>query len=291
MRSFLFILALLIPISASAKLKIGVSLHPYFSFVSHIVGDKADIVPLIEGTNNPHGYQVQPKDIKKAQGLSAVIINGVGHDEFAVNILKASGKWGKIPTIYANEDVALIPIATGSKIVNSHTFVSIAASIQQIYTIANGLAKIDPANSQLYRANATAYARELRTLKSTYMTKLSAVKGNQFRCATIHGGYSYLLQEFGFQVDAVIEPAHGLTPSAADLKKIIETIKSKKVQVVFSEQDYPQAFVATIKKETGVAVVSLSHLSNGEFTRDSYINGMKFNLNQLLKAVKGEQCE
>ncbi len=287
-KSIVLVLAMLIPVAAAPKLKIGVSLHPYYSFVSHIVGDKATIVPLVESGNNPHGYQAQPKDIKNAQGLTAVVINGVGHDEFAVNILKASGQWNKIPKIYANENVALIPVSSGSKVVNSHTFVSISASIQQIYTIANGLGKIDPVNASFYRTNAANFARELRKLKSDYMTKLAAVKGNQFRCATIHGGYSYLLQEFGFQVDAVIEPAHGLTPSASDLRKTIDLIKKTKVQVVFSEQDYPSAFVNTIKSETGVTVVSLSHLSSGTFTRDSYINGMKFNLNQLLKAVKGE---
>ncbi len=270
------------------KKTIGVSLHPYYSFTTNVVGDIATVVPLIGSGNNPHGYTVQPKDIEKALTLDMAVINGVGHDEFAVNILKAAGLYGKIPTIYANEDVALIPISTGSEIVNSHTFVSISASIQQIYTIANGLAKIDPTNAMTYRRNASKFARELRQLKAEYLQKLSEVKGNEFRCATIHGGYSYLLQEFGFQVDAVIEPGHGLTPSAADLRKTIDEIKANDVQVVFSEQDFPSAFVETIKKETGVSVVSLSHLSSGEFTKDSYIDGMRYNLNQLLIAVQGE---
>lgn len=288
MKAIQILLFALFTLVSAKNMTIGVSLHPYFSFTANIVGDKATVIPLIEAGNNPHGYTVQPKDIERAMKLDVVVINGVGHDEFAVNILKAGGLWEKIPTIYANEDVALIPVSTGSEIVNSHTFVSISASIQQVYTIANGLAEIDKANAEYYRMNASKFARELRKLKAEYMKKLSEVKGNEFRCATIHGGYSYLLQEFGFQVDAVIEPAHGLTPSASDLRKTIDMVKESGVQVVFSEQDFPSAFVATIKKETGVSVVSLSHLSSGEFSKDSYLEGMRFNLNQLLKAVKGE---
>jgi zinc transport system substrate-binding protein len=285
---FLCILLSIFAVVQAEKKVIGVSLHPYFSFTTSIAGDLATVTPFIKSGNNPHGYLVQPKDIERAMGIDIAVINGVGHDEFAVNILKASGLYGKIPTIYANEDVALIPISTGSEIVNSHTFVSISASIQQVYTIANGLSEIDPTNAMTYRKNASAFARELRVLKAEYLQKLSEVKGNQFRCATIHGGYSYLLQEFGFQVDAVIEPGHGLTPSAADLRKTIDEINANDVQVVFSEQDFPSNFVETIKKETGVSVVSLSHLSSGEFTKDSYIEGMRYNLNQLLKAVQGE---
>ena len=277
--------------SAEKKLKIGVSLHPYYSFVSEIVGDKAEVIPMIQDGNNPHGYTPQPKDIENAMQFDVAVINGVGHDEFAINILKAAGKWNSIPIIFSNENVALIPICTGSKIINSHTFVSISASIQQIYTIANKLAEIDPKNAQFYRQNAATFARKLRKLKAEYLAKLSAVKDNDFRCATIHGGYSYLLQEFGFQVDAVIEPAHGLTPSAADLKKVIDVIKQDSIHTVFSEKDFPSNFVNTVKKETGVTVIGLSHISSGGYTKDLYYNEMKFNLEQLLKAVKGDMSE
>ena len=53
---------------------------------------------------------------------------------------------GKLPLIYANADVALIPIAAdagNAKVVNPHTFVSTTAAIQQIYTIARELGKRD----------------------------------------------------------------------------------------------------------------------------------------------------
>jgi zinc transport system substrate-binding protein len=173
--------------------------------------------------------------------------------------------------------------------VNSHTFVSISASIQQIYTIANALAEIDPTNAVLYRANAGKYAKSLRQMKAEYMEKLSGVKGYDFRCATIHGGYSYLLQEFGFQVEAVIEPSHGVNPTASQIKETIEKIKAAKVQVVFSESDYPPSFVKTIRDETGVRVVSLSHLSNGDYTGDFFEKGMRYNLDKLLKAVSAEE--
>ena len=31
---------------AQARLRVGVTLHPYYSFVKNIVGDKADVVPI-----------------------------------------------------------------------------------------------------------------------------------------------------------------------------------------------------------------------------------------------------
>ncbi len=285
------LLLLLITTFSFAKLQIGVTLHPYYSFAKHIVGDKADVIPLIDGDGNPHGYKIKPSDIDRAMGLDIVILNGVGHDEFAFNILKAAGKMDKITKIYANEGVALIPQSISTDMVNSHTFVSINASIQQIYTIANELSQIDPPNSTFYRTNASKYARKLRKMKAEYMKKIAAVKENDFRCATIHGGYSYLLQEFGFQVDAVIEPSHGVNPTASQLKETIDKIKLAKVRVVFSEQDFPNSFVGTIRQETGVQVISLSHLSSGPFTTNYFEEGMRENLERLMIAVKGVQGE
>jgi len=269
------------------QLTIGVSLHPYYSFAKNIVGDKAKVVPLINKNSNPHGYRVIPEDIENAMALDVVILNGVGHDEFAFQILEAAGVFSKINKIFANDGVALIPQSVSTDMVNSHTFVSISAAIQQIYTIANRLAEADPANAAFYRTNANKYARTLRQMKAEYMEKLADIKSNDFRCATIHGGYSYLLQEFGFQVEAVIEPSHGVNPTASQMMETIEKIKAAKVQVVFSESDYPPSFIRTIRDETGVRVVALSHLSNGDYTADFFEKGMRYNLEQLLKAVGG----
>lgn len=284
----ILIVLVIFSVSLFAKLKIGVTLHPYYSFLSNVAGDRVEIIPLFDGDGNPHGYQINPKDIERALKLDAVILNGVGHDEFAIKILKASGKYGKIPTIYANKGVALIPQSVQDETVNSHTFVSITASIQQIYTIAKELGKIDPQNAREYRKNGFQYARKLRMLKADYMEKLSKIESNDFRCATIHGGYSYLLQEFGFQVEAVIEPAHGINPTASQLKETIDKIRETNVSVIFSEQDFPSSFISTIQKEANVRVVSLSHLSSGEFTPEYFYKGMEFNMQKLLEAVGGK---
>ncbi len=268
------------------KLRIGVTLHPYYSFVKNIVQDKAVVLPLIEGAANVHGYRVKPEDIKRVLTFDVLVVNGVGHDEFAFNILKSAGNESELEIIYANRDVALIPQSVHSKAVNSHTFVSITASIRQIYTIANRLAEIDKKNGSFYRKNASRYAGRLRRMKTEYMEKLKKIPDIDFTCATIHGGYSYLLQEFGFQVDEVIEPAHGVNPTASQLKNTIEKIKNAGVNVVFSELDFPGSFITTIERETGVTVRGLSHLSKGEYTAESFEKGMRANLEALLQAVQ-----
>ncbi|AVO54992.1 metal ABC transporter substrate-binding protein [Ectopseudomonas mendocina] len=272
------------------RLRIGITLHPYYSYVSNIVGDKAEVVPLIPAGFNPHAYEPRAEDIKRIGGLDVVVLNGVGHDDFAERMIAASEK-PDVALIEANAGVPLLA-ATGQaargagKVVNPHTFLSISASIAQVNTIARELGKLDPDNAKAYRQNARAYGKRLRTLRAQALGQLSQERGAELRVATIHGAYDYLLREFGLEVTAVVEPAHGIEPSPSQLKKTIDQLKELDVQVIFSEMDFPSTYVETIQRESGVHLYPLTHISYGEYTPRKYEEEMTRNLDTVVRAIQ-----
>ncbi|MFL2547118.1 MAG: metal ABC transporter solute-binding protein, Zn/Mn family [Candidatus Rariloculaceae bacterium] len=195
--------------SSAQMMRVGITLHPYYSFVAKIVGDRAEIVPMIDGESNPHGYTPQPADMMRMSSIDVLVVNGIGHDSWAFEILDAAGMRDKIPLIYANDGVSLIPVAgdnSGEKIVNPHTFISTTAAIQQVYSIARALGELDPDNAEYFRNNARQYALEIRKLRAEFDAKVSGTDLSNFVSATMHSGYDYILQELGLQVSAVIEP-------------------------------------------------------------------------------------
>ncbi|ERP32039.1 metal ABC transporter solute-binding protein, Zn/Mn family [Chitinivibrio alkaliphilus] len=268
-------------------LTIGVALHPYYSFVKNIVQDEASVVTVTDGSN-PHAYQATARDIMRLDSVDVLVLNGIGHDDFVEDMLSASGRADEITLIYANDNVPLIPESVGSERLNSHTFVSISSSISQIYHIANELAQLMPEQESTFRQNAGEYARRLRSLKFSYLEKLSDIETGDIRCATTHGGYSYLLQEFGVTVNAVLEPGHGLNPTATQMRQVIEMIQEKNIEILFSEHDYDDPFVRVLKEETDIRAIPLSHLSYGEYTAEHFETWMEFNLGQIVKALRGE---
>jgi zinc transport system substrate-binding protein len=270
------------------KLKVGITLHPYYSFVANIVGDKAEVVPLIDSGANPHNYTPQPDDMKRVLTMDVLVVNGIGHDEWAFDIVKAAGRDKDLKLIYANDEVALIPIAADegqAKVVNPHTFVATTAAIQQINTIAKALGEIDPPNAKAYRENARAYGARIRKMKAEFSAQLADVDVASFRCATMHGGYGYLMQEFGLQVAAVIEPRHGVEPTARQLAETIDRIKAANVSVLFAEKYFASKLADTIRDATGVQMYSFSHMSDGTYTPDLYEREMRLNLETLVKAM------
>ena len=290
----LFIAAMGALAADADRLEVGITLHPYYSFVSKIVGDRADVIPLIDPESNPHGYIPQPEDMKRILQMDVMVVNGIGHDSWAFEILDAAGIKDELPLIYANNGVSLIPIAgdaSGAKIVNPHTFISTVAAIQQVYGIARELGELDPDNAAFYRDNARRYALEIRKLRSEFDAMVAGVDMSSFRCATMHSGYDYILQELGLKVSAVIEPRHGVEPTARQLADTIDRISAANVSVLFAEKYFASKLSDTIRDATGVTMYSISHISSGEYTADKFVEEMRENLTTLATAIRDSANE
>ena len=275
---------------AQEKLKIGITLLPYYSFVANIVKDKAEVIPIVKAEGfDSHTYQPKVEDIERAGEVDAVVVNGIGHDEFIYKILDAVDKKDRPVVINANKDVSLMPVAgtlNDEKIMDSHTFISITASIQQVHNITKELVKLDPKNKNFYMNNSREYVKKLRKLKTDALKEVQNVKGEDVRVATFLGGYNYLLAEFGIDVKAVLEPAHGSQISMSSLQKMIEAIKKDRIDIIFGEKNYSDEYVKIIHNETGIEVRKLEHLTTGAYTADSFEKFIKIDLDEVVNAIK-----
>ncbi len=282
---------------AAEPLRVGVTLHPYHSWLSNILGPNGEAVPLIPEGFNPHAYEPRAEDIRRIDRLDVVVLNGIGHDDFAERMIAASSQ-PDMPVIEANRDVPLLAAVgglssrmgnnrtIGGKVVNSHTFLSVTGAIQQIQTIAGALSDQRPDLAERLRDNARAYARRLRQMRAEAMAGLADLPAASFRIATIHGAYDYLLREFGLEVTAVVEPAHGIEPSPSQLAKTIAAIRDLDVRVIFSELDFPSPYVATIERETGIRLYPLSHIIYGPYRPEKFEVEMAQNYATILRAIR-----
>ena len=271
---------------AAATLKIGVTLHPYFSWTKNVIGTLPgyEVRSILPGEIDAGDYQPRPEDIKKLTDLDAIVVNGIGHDDFIFPMIKASGN-RKIVVIRPNEATPQIKSAHGAG-VNSHTFISFTNAIQQTYAIQKALATLRPKDAAALQQNAAEYARRLRVIKSRAATQLAEAKVT--RVVTVHDGYGYLLQEFGLEVAGVVQPSHGLTPSAAELRDMVRLLQKEKIKVVFSEETFPPPLLKVLSDEAGVKVYIISHIASGPFTADRFEREMQTNVETMIRALVTE---
>ena len=62
MKKFLLVISMIfMSVISYGKMKVGVTLQPYYSYVSNIVGDKMEVIPVIRGDlYDSHSYRPRP---------------------------------------------------------------------------------------------------------------------------------------------------------------------------------------------------------------------------------------
>lgn len=267
---------------AEPVLKVGVTLHPYYSWTKSVVGDApVEVRPILPDDVDSGNYQPNPADIRKLADLDAIVVNGVGHDDFIFDMIKASGNT-KIVLIKPNDGLPLLKALNGGT-VNAHTFISFTNAIQGTYTIEKALDRLRPALAPAFRANASAYAKKLRKIKAAAAAKLADAKVTHV--ITVHDGYGYLMQEFGIDIAAVVEPAHGITPSAAELQHIVEIANKENVRVVFAEQSFPKPMLDVLRESAHAKVYVISHIEGGGYTAETFEKAMQENVDSMVRAL------
>jgi len=271
------------PLDPAKPLRIGVTLHPYYSWTKNIVGDApgVEVRAILPGEVDAGNYQPRPEDIKKLADLDAIVVNGIGHDDFIAGMITASGNTGLV-VIRPNEQTPLLKSAHGGA-VNSHTFISFTNAAQQTYAIERALDGLRPDLAPRFRDAAGKYAARLRAIKKEALDRMASAPIK--RVVTVHDGYGYLCQEFGVEVAGVVEPAHGLVPSAVELGDMVDLIKREKIGVVLSEETFPDKLLKVLGDETHVRVSIITHIASGAYTADKFEKEMAKNADTLVKAL------
>jgi zinc transport system substrate-binding protein len=281
-RNLLALLTLATSVAAAEPMRVGVTLHPYYSWTANVVKDTGiEVVSVLPGEVDAGDYQPRPEDIAKIARLDALVVNGVGHDDFIDDMIKASGN-ARLKVIRANEGTPLLKAVNGGT-VNSHTFISFTNAVQQTYAIARALSLMRPEQGSKLQANAAEYAGRLRALKAKGAERLVDAKVK--RVVTVHDGYGYLMQEFGIDVAGVVEPAHGLIPSARELGDMVALLKRESIQVVFGEETFPEPLLKVLRDEGHARVYVISHIASGPYTPDKFEIEMQKNVDAMVRAL------
>lgn len=289
---------LLLPNPALARpLTILVSTFPIWQLTRNLTqGSTALDVALLIPANLgcPHDYALTPQDMRKLAEVDALIVNGLGMEEFLGAPLAQANP--KITLIDSSAGIAdLLPLesehghAHGEhqhgehqhQTFNPHLFASPRMAALQAKAIAQALIKLAPAEKALLTRNASALDARLQTLAAECAATGKRLKNP--RIVTQHGVFDYLARDMDLQIVAVIAAHPGQDPSAAEVLRLVERIRKEKAAAVFTEPQYPGGTAATLAKEAGVPLAELDPLASGPENAplDLYERVMRQNLKTL----------
>jgi zinc transport system substrate-binding protein len=266
----------------SPPLVVGVTLHPYFSWAARVAeGTSVKVNNILPGNVDASAYQPRPVDIAALSAVDLLVENGLGHDAFIDGMVKAAAS-KTLRRLSINDETPTLK-GTHGDAVNSHTFLSFTTAIQQTNVLARSMAALRPADATAFDRNAASYTRRLRMMLAKAQAALSR-STSPLRVVTVHDGYSYLLAELGIELVGVVEPAHGLVPSARELSSMVALLQREHVGVVFAEEAFPPALLLPLRA-AGARVFVISHVATGDYTAEKFEVEMEQNLATIVTAL------
>jgi zinc transport system substrate-binding protein len=276
----LFCLLLMAGCISKAKTPDKIILTSFYPIYIEALNVAADVPGVrVENLTRPttgclHDYQLTPEDLVKLETGSLFIINGLGMESFLDKIISQQPG---LKIIHASEAIHFIDS-------NAHVWVSPKNAGQQVLNITKALAEWDPLHAALYEKNGAAYAARIDSLDRAMHQALLPFAGS--RIITFHEAFAYFATEFNLSVATVIQREPGSEPSAADLAKTIDIIRTAGVKALFAEPQYSARSAAVLSDETGVPLFTLDPAVSGSPDKNSYISIMQQNLTTLQKALQ-----
>ena len=161
---------------------------------------------------------------------------------------------------------------------------------QAVNSVSAQLSTMDPAGQTQYRANASAYIRQLEELHSWINEQVGTLPEERRVLVTSHDSFQYFAQRYGFEVAGAVFPVSTADePSARDLAALIETVEHEGVPAVFTERSISDRLAQTVAAETGATLVGglyTGSLGEPGGEAGTYLDLMRHNTTTIVEALR-----
>ena len=163
--------------------------------------------------------------------------------------------------------------------INGHVWMNMERYQQQIATVAAYLCEYDSERAVYYENNARIYSDKVRALQEEYADLKEFTSGQEI--IIFHDAFAYLADELGMEVVYAVDTDSESALSAGELAQVVHEINLHSIQYLFTEEQYSTKIANQVSAETGAKVYVMDSLVTGLVDKDSYLNGMKQNLELL----------
>mgnify|MGYP002671783568 FL=1 len=296
--------------SGSKPLKIVTTIFPEYDWVREILGDKADnaeLTMLLDNGVDLHSYQPTADDIIKISDCDLFIYVGGESDGWVEDALKeATNKDMQVINLLdvLGEQVKEEEVVEGMEAeeeeaededepeYDEHVWLSLKNAETLCNAINDALETIDPANKDVYAANAAAYLEKLTALDSEYQSMVD----NAARKTVLFGDrfpFRYLVDDYGLNYYAAFVGCSAETEASFETVSFLSgKVDELGLPCVLTIEGAQHKIAETIVQNTAEKNQSILTLDSMQSTTSTdvangttYLSVMESNLDVLKQAL------
>ena len=279
-----------------------------------LAGKDAHVVGIMKPGEDPHVYDVRPRDAQMIAGADLVLTNGLHLESTLLGVIEhnASGavvklaEAGGVRPLQAAEIVAIGSAAAGASgtaaagstgaAPDPHAWMSVPHFMAYAEAARDALIELDPEHADGYQRRARAYLSDLKELDAWVRRQWETVPPERRIIVTSHDAFNYYAQAYGVEVHGVIGISTEQQPRPQDLLALERMVRDRSVRALFIETSVSRTLnrlVAKIADRTDARIGGTLYSDSlgapgGE--AGSYLSMMRHNTRVMVDALRGVQA-
>ena len=263
--------------------------------VEHVGGDLVDVKSLMGPGVDPHLYNASAGDVRKMADADVVFYVGLHLEGKMIDAFEALGDRAVSVAEGADETMLISsdPEVFGGNY-DPHIWFDVEIWRSLLPLIVETLSGIDPANANVYQANANVYMNELEELNLWTVGRVSELQIEKRVLVTAHDAFGYFGKAYGFEVMGLQGISTVSDFGVKDLEKVLDFIVEKEIKAIFVESSISPKSIEALRE--GVISKGWNVEIGGELFSDAmgdygtlegtYVGMVKHNVNIIVNSLK-----
>ncbi|MBT2830638.1 metal ABC transporter substrate-binding protein [Staphylococcus coagulans] len=278
------------------KLKIVTTNSILYDMAKNITGDEAEIHSIVPVGQDPHEYEIKPKDVKALTDADIIIYNGFnlesGNGWFEKALKQANKSLDDSSVVQASKHVDPIYLKKGEKSehnIDPHAWLSLDNGIQYVKNIKDALEKADSSHKSTFEKNGKSYLDKLEKLNNKSKDEFSDIPKEKRVMITSEGAFKYFAKQYDVTPGYIWEINTENQGTPEQMKQAIDFVKQNHIKNLLLETSVSDKSMKSLSEETGAKIYGTVYTdsigkkgSNG----DSYYKMMKSNIETIHKSMK-----
>ncbi len=258
----------------------------------NIMGDHAIVKGIMKAGEDPHVYDVRPRDAQLIAAADVVLMNGLHLESTLIHVIEHNAESAVVARLAESPNIKTLGSITIAGAPDPHCWMNVKHFMVYLDSACEALAKADPQNAEVYRANAQRYRAQLETLDAWVQQQIESVPREQRVIVTSHDAFEYFGERYGIDVLAVIGISTEQQPRPQDVMALEKKVSERNVRALFIETSVTKTLNDIVKKvanRSGARIGgTLYSDSLGEEGTDTgtYLGMLRHNVTTVVEALK-----
>ena len=245
-----------VPARATDKLAVVTTTTMVTDLVQRVGGERVEVVGLMGPGVDPHLYKPSANDVTRLGRAQVIFYSGLMLEGRMADLFSKMARRGKkvyaITETVAEDRLLEPPEFQGHW--DPHVWGDPTLWAASVDAVVKALVENDAASKDGYEQRGAGLKKDYEHLAAWAKGRASELPADRRVLITSHDAFNYFGRAFGFEVVGVQGISTVTEAGLADITRIVDFIKERKVKAIFVETSVSPATIERISKDSGARI-------------------------------------